>query len=157
MKVIIKIVAIIACIGVVVGVSIVVIKNVTDSPRKTIERFEDAYNSVDVQGMVDCCDSTTRTLYSGANALVGELAGIDINTFVASIPFLAALDDDINMEDSPKIHIDIKKIHKNDDTAIVECTIELDGKTEDEISSIPMIKEDGEWYIDCSDAISDIF
>ena len=157
MKTIIKIIIAVVCIGVVVGVGVVVVNNVTDSPRKTIERFEEAYNNVDVQGMVDCCDSTTRGLYEGANTLAGELIGIDINTFVDSIPFLAAIDDDIDMDDAPKIHIDIKSIKKDGDTAIVECEIELDGQTEDEISQIPMVKEAGEWYIDCSDALSDLF
>ena len=72
MKVIIKLVVVILVAASAVGIGVTVVNNVVDSPKKTIAKMEEAYNSLDVDALIECYDPTVQAIYSGANSLMGE-------------------------------------------------------------------------------------
>lgn len=148
MKGIIKIIIalVVAAFAVTAGVTIV--NKVVDSPRGTIEKFEDSYNNLDIDSMVECFDPSVRALYSGANSILGELVGFDISDMASLVPFLANFDEDLSLEDMPKIKIDIKDIDKtSDSTAVVYCVISTSDGSDSEEDELNMVKIDSEWYI----------
>lgn len=138
-------------ISLVVVVSVVVVGTVVyknyDSPKSTIEKFEDSYNSADMDGMIECFDPSVQALYSGANSILSDFIGMDIGDLSAMLPFLAEIDDSGDYSDLPKIDISVLDVDKTSDTtATVLCEfITSDGVTEED--TIEMVKIDGEWYI----------
>ena len=138
-------------ISLVVVVSVVVVGTVVyknyDSPKSTIEKFEDSYNSADMDGMIECFDPSVQALYSGANSILSDFIGMDIGDLSAMLPFLAEIDDSGDYSDLPKIDISVLDVDKTSDTtATVLCEFTTsDGVTEED--TIEMVKIDGEWYI----------
>lgn len=138
-------------ISLVVVVSVVVVGTVVyknyDSPKSTIEKFEDSYNSADMDGMIECFDPSVQALYSGANSILSDFIGMDIGDLSAMLPFLAEIDDSGDYSDLPKIDISVLDVDKTSDTtATVLCEFTTsDGVTEED--TIEMVKIDGDWYI----------
>ena len=138
-------------ISLVVVVSVVVVGTVVyknyDSPKSTIEKFEDSYNSADMDGMIECFDPSVQALYSGANSILSDFIGMDIGDLSAMLPFLAEIDDSGDYSYLPKIDISVLDVDKTSDTtATVLCEFTTsDGVTEED--TIEMVKIDGEWYI----------
>lgn len=138
-------------ISLVVVVSVVVVGTVVyknyDSPKSTIEKFEDSYNSADMDGMIECFDPSVQALYSGANSILSDFIGMDIGDLSAMLPFLAEIDDSDDYSYLPKIDISVLDVDKTSDTtATVLCEFTTsDGVTEED--TIEMVKIDGEWYI----------
>lgn len=146
MSKVVKIVISLVVVVAVVVVGTVVYKNY-DSPKSTIEKFEDSYNSADVDGMIECFDPSVQALYSGANSILSDFIGMDIGDLSAMLPFLAEIDDSGDYSDLPKIDISVLDVDKtSDSTATVLCEFTTsDGVTEED--TIEMVKIDGEWYI----------
>lgn len=146
MSKVVKIVISLVVVVAVVVVGTVVYKNY-DSPKSTIEKFEDSYNSADVDGMIECFDPSVQALYSGANSILSDFIGMDIGDLSAMLPFLAEIDDSGDYSDLPKIDISVLDVDKtSDSTATVLCEFTtFDGVTEED--TIEMVKIDGEWYI----------
>lgn len=138
-------------ISLVVVVSVVVVGTVVyknyDSPKSTIEKFEDSYNSADMDGMIECFDPSVQALYSGANSILSDFIGMDIGDLSAMLPFLAEIDDSGDYSYLPKIDISVLDVDKTSNTtATVLCEFTTsDGVTEED--TIEMVKIDGEWYI----------
>ncbi|MCH5190733.1 MAG: nuclear transport factor 2 family protein [Oscillospiraceae bacterium] len=148
MKKIVTIIVALAVVTVTVVVGISIVNKVIDSPKNTIEKFEEAYNSLDVEGMVECFEPSVQALYSGANSLLGNYLGVDFNTIAALAPFIARFDEDF-ADQQPQIKIDIKDIEKTSDTtAVVYCEMSYTYASDAEECAIEMVKVDGEWYID---------
>lgn len=137
--------AIIIAIAVVIGGVAVV--NTINSPKRqiraTISEFETAYNNMDLDRMVSCCEPRVQSLYSGANSLFGSFAGVDFSTLSSLLPFIS----DDYKETAPKVEIDIKRIEFTDKTnAVVTCDINYVGDYEEE-EELNMVKIDDHWYI----------
>lgn len=149
MKGVFKIIIALVVLSVTVVTGITIANKVTDSPKGTIEKFENAYNNLDIDSMIECFDPSVQALYSGANSILGDLIGFDISDMAAFVPFIASFDEDFSLEDMPKIEIKIKDINKTSDTtAIVYCTIMLqENSGESEEDDLNMVKIDGKWYI----------
>lgn len=148
MNKIIKIVVVLVLVSVTVIVGVNVVNKVTDSPKGTIERFEDSYNNLDINSMIECFDPSVQALYSGANSILGDLVGFDISDMSSLVPFFSNFDEDLSMDDMPKIKIDIKDIDKTSETtAVVYCIITTSGGAFSEEDELNMVKIDGEWYI----------
>lgn len=146
MSKVVKIVISLVVVVAVVVVGTVVYKNY-DSPKSTIEKFEDSYNGADMDGMIECFDPSVQALYSGANSILSDFIGMDIGDLSAMLPFLAEIDDSGDYSDLPKIDISVLDVDKTSDTtATVLCEFTTsDGVTEED--TIEMVKIDGEWYI----------
>lgn len=148
MKGIVKIVIAIVVASVTVIIGVNVAGNIIDSPRKTIERFEDSYNALDIDGVIECFEPSVQAVYSGANSLLGEFVGMDVSDLAAIAPFIAEYDEDGDISDFPKMTIDINDIDKtSDSTAVVYCDISYSTGMSDTDQAINMVKIDGEWYI----------
>lgn len=148
MKGIIKLVVVIIVAASAVGIGVTVVNNVVDSPKKTIAKMEEAYNSLDVDAFIECYDPTVQAIYSGANSLMGEFFGMDISDIAALAPFLSEYDEDFDASDFPKISIKVTDVDKTSDTtATVYCDIKYSTGEEITNEEIDMVKIDGEWYI----------
>lgn len=148
MKGIVKTVIAIVVVSVTVIIGVNVAGNIIDSPRKTIERFEDSYNALDIDGVIECFEPSVQAIYSGANSLLGEFVGMNISDLAAIAPFIAEYDEDGDISDFPKMSIDINDIDKtSDSTAVVYCDISYSTGMSDTDQAINMVKIDGEWYI----------
>lgn len=152
MKGIFKAIIAVLVVSIVVVVGVKTVNKVVDSPKNTIERFEKAYNSLDIDGVIECFEPSVQSLYSGANSIMGDLIGFDISDIASFVPFIAYFDDDINMSDMPKIKIDVKDVNKTSDTtAVVLCEISYSQYLDSTQEEINMVKIDGDWYFSISD------
>lgn len=113
-------------------------KSDEDLIRERIEDLEDAYNDGDLDAFMDCMDSTSRAamelMLEGASAQ----SGMDIAQMFSIMG---------NMDDF--CTITINSIEINGDTATVSVTmaISLYGMNQSQTEDMPMVKEDGDWYI----------
>ena len=62
-----------------------------DGIRETVMNFQEAYNTQDVYGMLDCFDPAYTAIYQGALSLVGDLAGFDLASAMDGLAGLAAV------------------------------------------------------------------
>ncbi len=62
-------------------------------PVDTVERFFEASNNLDYQGMVDCLDPTTGRMMDATLGLVGDLIGFDISALLDLAPALSGFMD----------------------------------------------------------------
>ena len=155
-----KIIVIVVCFLVVSTVAAVVVPQIFDSPVGTVERFEECYNNLDIEGMMNCFDPTIQSLYAGANAFLGELTGgLDINSLPSFALLLSKFTDE-EMPEPPKIKIDVTDWEKtSDETAIVYCVITttMNGVSESTEGELPMEKYDDEWYISGDEFLNSLF
>ena len=120
------------------------------TPEKTIQEFEEAYNSQDYKGLIATFDSKTRNMIGlemGVATQIGSMAGIDIDEELVSNLF--------GVIDLPKIQI---KVLSKTNEGSNKCTLHVqlldeDGKVQEE-SDVPMVREKMKWYIDMSSAMN---
>lgn len=159
MKFIIKLVAIVVVLATVVTAGVSIAGNIS-SPKKTLQKFEEAYNNVDFDGMVECFDPRTQSLYSGADALMDNFLGIGIGDLGNIAYLFSGFADEEDIAAQPIIDIEVNDWGKTDkENAWVECTMSVTAGDvyEEEDVEFQMVKIDGEWYINASDEIMDSF
>ncbi|HHW58504.1 MAG TPA: DUF4878 domain-containing protein [Clostridia bacterium] len=119
--------------------------------RKTIKKFEDAYNKGDLKTVIDCFEPTTAKAINASISLVGGFLGVDLSAVMDLIPFMYKLaDKQKNTSEIPHITLKILGEKQEKDRAIVyvEATLKEGRKKEVENMEFVMIKVDGEWYIE---------
>jgi|GEM_PF-5436688 len=155
-----KIIIIVACVLVVSTAAAVILPSIVDSPVGTIERFEECYNNLDLEGMINCFDPRIQSLYAGANAFVGELTGgLDLSSMPGLALLLSEFTDE-EMPEPPQIDIEVTDWEKtSDETAVVYCiiTTTMYGESESAEGELPMVKYDDEWFISGDDFIDSLF
>ncbi len=147
-----------ALIALIAAIVIPVAVTSSNGPEKTIAKLETAMNDLDINGMVDCFDSTLRDAYSAGSDLMDGLLGFGYETAADLMPFLSELTgEDMDM---PQFQIDVLDKQEVSETSCI-LTIRIatyyDGEETDvEEGPVEMVKEDGKWYIASDDLIDDI-
>lgn len=147
-----------ALIALIAAIVIPVAVSNSNGPEQTIAKLETAMNDLDINGMVDCFDSTLRNAYSAGSDLMGGLIGFGYETAADLMPFLSELTgEDMDM---PQFKIDVLDKQEVSDTSCIltiRITTYYDGAESDvEEGPVEMVKEDGDWYIASDDLIDDI-
>lgn len=142
-KILIIIFACLAVLAAGITIPVVVVKN-ENTPEKTLEKFEEAFNNADFNAMIECFDSKTRNMYDSGDDILGGVLGFSYKSAMSMIPFLA----DAMGEEMPKIHIEVDSIDETGDkTCNVNVRMYLDDDSEYDTDTIKMVKESGKWYI----------
>lgn len=126
----------------------------TPDPRETMMTFQTAFNSFDLEGMLNCIDSQWA---DQVNALlsytVGE-NGIAVGTFTQGLksmmPFLSIISGgSLRVEDLPKIDLTILKANVDGNTAAVMCSgiFSCGDLSEPFAATVEMKLENGNWVI----------
>ncbi len=112
-----------------------------------IDRFLDAYNSGDMDEVLECLDSKTKNTFKASaafgNALIGK-TGFDY-----TLSDLFSLSIGVVSEDDILTVSDISISMVSDDKATVDVTLSYKDKLSDiqEKAVFTMVKEDGDWFI----------
>ena len=114
------------------------------SPEKTLEAFEDAYNTMDIDALMKCMDEETQAQYEVIGQYTSVL-GMTPGEILKGV-FDLGYDLGLDMDQYPKLDIKVQSVDVAGDYATATCVIELDGETE--FDSIDMVKEGHIWYID---------
>lgn len=162
---VVKIIAVIVAGAVAVTGGVVAVNIISTKEQKAVlERFEDCYNSGDLQGVVECFEPSVQTIYNGANSLMGNFLGISFQDIVNCLPFLSdifeALEGYDPMGEIPQLHFDKIKIEKIDDNnckALCTMLFNYDGDYTEEDVELRLIKEDDSWFISVRELIGDYF
>ena len=125
-------------------------------PEDTIEEYEEAYNAMDIQAMLDCLDeSTKKSLTAGMDSILGIVkaaSGIDLGISGSDLmdmaPLLQAFTGNLMTEVGGAAQMDLKveKTCIKGKRATVYCT-ELNSNTP---INFNMVKDDGKWYMTLS-------
>ncbi|MBS6614014.1 MAG: hypothetical protein KH285_04620 [Anaerotruncus sp.] len=77
-----------AAVALTVGI---VAKKFAFSPKKqikeTVAEAVSAYNSADMDGLINCFEPAVQSVYNGANSLFNNTVGFDIGTISSLLPF----------------------------------------------------------------------
>lgn len=157
-------------VGILVTAFSLYLKYFVNGPEDTINAFFEAYNSSDINGMIECMDPTYQNAYSAvsdiAGSLVSEFTGFDVDfgQLADLAPYLAEAEGllpdaelisvDISysgnklasfLAESPVNIIGIEKVLASDATATITFTVEGQTYTED----IPLATYGwGDWRIE---------
>lgn len=112
--------------------------------RERIQALEDAYNDGDYEGILECMDSQTQAMMEATmgmmDGLLGEASGLDMG-ISDMFGFASMLGDYCTIE--------ITNIEIDGDYATVDIVMSLNlyGYSQSQETQLPMVKEDGDWYI----------
>ncbi len=123
-------------------------------PSDTIEKYEDAVNNMDVQGMMDCMgedmqNAMTSMLDIGLG-IISSLTGVKISDYISAsdllniMPMLTGLSMEFIGEDGlavAQVNFDVYATYIKGDTATVLFTETNSGEN----MALNMVKEDGKW------------
>lgn len=139
-----KVFIILITTGVVAGSSIgVYLHFFSSTPEKTIEKFEQAYNELDIEAMVDCLDETTQNGY-GKLEIITNFLGVSPQDLLDGI---IAIGKDISGENVPKIDIEVVNIQYTDkENAKATCTLKYDDQSEN--IELSLVKEENVWHLE---------
>ncbi len=126
-------------------------------PEDTIEAYEDAYNAMDIQAMLDCLDEkTVKSLTAGMDAvmgLAGAVTGVDLGISASDLidlaPLMQAMMGDsfaAQMGEIPQVDFQVQETYIKGDRATVYFTEANSGEN----MLINMVKNDGKWYMTLS-------
>jgi len=145
---IIRAVAIIAVLIAAVAVTLFFFKSDEDMIGDRLNTFAAAFNEGDLSGVIDCFDPQTRgmlNLVSGVgNLLIGGFmdSSVSLNDIFGTVLGIYG--------EQATVFISVRSIEFiNSDRAIAHITVRV-GYHEDYIS-IPMLKDNFDWFIDASD------
>ncbi|WP_069999268.1 hypothetical protein [Cellulosilyticum sp. I15G10I2] len=126
------------------------------SPEKTLQKFERAYNKLDVNEMLDCFDPAySRGIKAGLN-FVGNFMEVDPNAILDTLPLIYEMSDSV-LRDQPeygdvkaKLTIDTLDVQKYDNKAEVKTrmTLQQGGNHKEITGTFYMFKKEGKWYIE---------
>ena len=140
------------------GISTAVVVKNENTPEKTIEKLEEAYNNQDLNAMIECFDSKTRNAYDAGDSLLGGVLGFSYKNAASLIPFLS----DAMGEEMPQIHLEVVRVEKTGNKSCivhVKTTMTTDDGSDyydetDEEDTISMVKENGKWYVSDQEIIN---
>ena len=124
-------------------------------PEDTLEEFEDAFNAMDVNGMLDCMDETSvKSLTAGLDLVMGiasTVTDVDINIsaedLIAMLPlFQGMMDDYASQSGAPQVDFQVLETYIKGDRATVYF---MEAGSGDQ-AVINMVKEDGKWLLTLS-------
>lgn len=124
-------------------------------PETTLAAFETAYNEGDIEAMFDCFDPVTAKGVKAALNLLGDFAGFDMQSLMDLTPFLYDIYDSqdfsgTDMQDAkPVISIRVIDSNVSGNSANVRAAVSIavNGQTNEQEATFPMVLEDGVWYI----------
>lgn len=124
---------------------LVFLSSCSSGTSNIIKKFEKSYNTLDINGMLDCIHPTYAKAIKGMAGLFGSIANIDAEDLIDVIPLLQFTAD----KESPKISIDIKNTSVKGKNAEVKADIsyKYDGQKEKDKVVFYLEKVDREWYI----------
>ncbi len=124
---------------------LIFLSSCSSSTSNVIKKFEKSYNTLDINGMLDCIHPTYARAIKGMAGLFGGIADIDAEDLIDVIPLLQFTAD----KESPKMSIDIKDSSVKGKSAEVKANIsyKYDGQKEKDKVVFYLEKVDGEWYI----------
>lgn len=144
-----KIISVVIALSIVAVGAYFVYDHFCSGPEKTLKKFENAMNSGDLNGMIECMDPSVQAAYKGVDFITEKLIGFKYSDFAAMAPFLSEIIDDEDMpdlSDLPKMHIDVKSVdYISDNRAVVYAYVEYGDDSGD--TEIPMEKHDDTWYL----------
>lgn len=120
-------------------------------PEETIEAYEDAINSMDVDGMMACMDeSTQKTMTAGLDVtmgIVGAVTGFDLGIsaedLISLMPFFTAVAGEYGTDVYPQVDFQVTRTLIQGDKA----TVYFDEVNSGQSQVINMVKESGKWYM----------
>lgn len=147
----VKVIAIVLSVVVVVGGGGLLIAN-RATPKRTIKRFESAYNNAQIEEMVACFEPKVQAMYQGVSSAMNYFLGLTptdmFNIALAVIPFAQAYGD-ADIGELPQMKIDVKDVEIDGDyaTASVNLILTVDGERTEDSGELYLEKIDGEWYL----------
>lgn len=121
-------------------------------PEDTLERFEEAMNEMDVDGMMECMDEkAVKAVTAGMNAAMGlmkTVTGIDLgisgSDLLDMMPLLQSFALESGTElDMPQVDFEVLETRIRDDKATIFFRDTVSGES----TFLNMKKKDGTWYI----------
>lgn len=125
-------------------------------PEDTLQRFIEAYNKVDLNGMIDCLEPSIaqgyKALMNVASGLIG-MTGVQlsISDLISAMPLLISISPEMSqsMQNMPKMSMEVlsKQINGSTATLIIRLTSVSNEGTESTEGSCTFVLQDGKWYI----------
>lgn len=136
-------------ISIMLIVFILLFTGCSSKPEDTIEKFEKAYNKLDVKGMIECLEPTTAKAINAGINLTGDLLNIDLSSMIDLIPILPKLLNENNNDSMPKIKLNVIDTKIEGDSAVVntEAILSESGENKVYTAEFIMTEVDGKWYI----------
>lgn len=144
LKWLIPLIAVVAAVALVIVFLPNLFKSDETLIRERIQALEDAYNDGDYEAILECMDSQTQAMMEATmglmDGLMGEMGGMDIG-MTDLFGFAGAMGDYCT--------ITIQNISIDGDYATVDVTMSVNmyGYQQSEEATLPMVKEDGDWFI----------
>lgn len=111
------------------------------TPEETIKKYEKALNEMDIEAVIECCDSATQKTYNSVLGVTDSLTGLDTSSLLGMSSALAKIEgQSINVE------FEIGSIEYQDEEHCVVTVGDATGKS-DEIQTYPMVLEGREWKL----------
>ena len=124
--------------------------------KKTIESFQESYNSLDIRGMISCMEpdiqDTANATIDFMMVILNVATDIELNreqfySIIEALPILYEfLGEDVEAE-MGEIRIDVKDISITDENAVVTAEISYSHSENIEEGHLYLIKLDGYWYL----------
>lgn len=142
-----------ALIALVLAIVIPLVVSSSKTPEHTIEKLETALNEMDLNAAIECFDSEMRDAYAAGDDLFNSFFGFSYQSFADLAPFLS----DMLGSEMQQPQYDFEILNK-EMLSSKECVLTVristyydsENETVDE-GEIPMVKEDGDWYISSDD------
>lgn len=130
-------------------------------PEDTIYKLEKAFNTYNIEMMIECYEPSIQDIYEGLMEVGGELLGMDMKTIIQGASgFANVYGDSFMEEDIPEIDIIINSMEEvdgNKDKILADLTIKYDYSKEtlerftdietEEKMYVYLICIDKKWYI----------
>ena len=120
--------------------------------KDTIEDFEEACQTLDLNDILDCLDPTVAEVVGGGAGLIGKLTGQSSEELLDSIiPTLFG--ENYTSEFLQSLEIKVQDVAVNENNATAMCTITYlhDGVEQSRDATFELVKEgvddDADWYI----------
>lgn len=111
------------------------------TPEETIEEFEKALNHMDIEAVLECCDSTTQETYSAIMDTINSVTDFDVSGMLSFGSVLAQMEGT-----SMNVDFEVEHIEYQDDE---NCTVFVKNKlaNNDSVQEFPMTLEEREWKL----------
>lgn len=147
-----------ALVALVLAVVIPLAVTSSKTPEHTIEKLETALNEMDINAAMECFDSEMRDAYDAGDDLINSFFGFSYQSFADLAPFLSDMMGGEMQQPQYDFEILNKEMLSSKECVLtVRISTYYDSETESvEEGEIPMVKEDGDWYISSDDFSSEL-
>lgn len=111
------------------------------TPEETIKKYEKALNEMDIEAVIECCDSATQKTYNSVLGVADSLTGLDTGSLLGMGSALAKIEGQ-----SVNVEFEIENIEYQDEEHCIVTVGDATGKS-DEIQTYPMVLEGREWKL----------